>query len=148
LSVDSASIGDEGAGALAKAGGFEQLQRLRFTRCRIGDDGLAALLASRRLAGLTGVSLFRGEVTGAGVAALADTPGRSALRRLWLAWNPIVTVDIGRLAVVLEEYPVLELDLRGCPLPRPARAEILLRFGDRVSVEMPDSRRRGRRIAG
>jgi uncharacterized protein (TIGR02996 family) len=147
LTLEYTQIDDRGVADLTEAAGLCNLASLSLPWSQVGDDGLLALLDSRRLA-LSDLSLFNCAVTGAGVESMADVRGRLGFESLDLGANPIGEFDVDQLAVIMEKYPNLRLNLLQCPIPRPLREEVQRRFGERVFVDNPDPPRQRRRITG
>lgn len=103
-------LGPVAVKALANCGSLRGLRVLNLTNNFVGDAGAAALAASRSLSGLLELDLRNADVGDAGAIALAESPYFENL---------------------------LRLDLRnrdGRTFNKAARAALLARFGDRVSL--------------
>ncbi|HEY1188183.1 MAG TPA: TIGR02996 domain-containing protein [Gemmata sp.] len=134
--------GDRAAAAVAGAPWFAGLASVHVWMSRIGDAGLAALLAPRTA--LSDVTLGYSRVSARGLLALADRPADPPLRNLCL-WAsrifcedrplaPKWSLDPDRLSAVLHRHRALRIDLGQCPIPEGTRAELRERFGDRVEI--------------
>lgn len=84
----SGSIGDAGVRALAASEKLGAIRRLRLSYCDIGDEGLAALVASPNF-GARSLALGSNDVGDAGAAALAAAPALANITNLYLPRNPI-----------------------------------------------------------
>ena len=94
LMLPELPIGTSGARTIAASG--MRLTRLDLEDGRIGDRGLAALVASPHLSGLIDARLS-GNRLGAGAAALADRSVWPLLSQCWLSGNPIPRVIAKKL---------------------------------------------------
>lgn len=88
-------LDEDSAAELAKAPWLARVSHL-IVRGPLGDEGLAALVKSRHLAGLTALNLSSNELSGEGLAALGKQ--LPALRRLVLTNNPIGDEGLAALA--------------------------------------------------
>lgn len=88
-------LDEDSAAELAKAPWLSRVAHL-IVRGPLGDDGLAALVKSKHLAGLTALNLSSNELSGEGLAALGKQ--LPALRRLVLTNNPIGDEGLAALA--------------------------------------------------
>jgi uncharacterized protein (TIGR02996 family) len=74
LDLGDTGLCDDGAEALARAGGFPKLQTLRLRENRISDAGVQALARARWLSGLVTLDLSENAIVYAGARALAESP--------------------------------------------------------------------------
>lgn len=93
-----------------------RLRRLSLAENRVGDEGAAALAASRRSAYLAHLDLFANGIGGGGVRALAGSAFFSSLETLDLSANPIGDEGARMLASSLGLDRLHTLRLRGCEL--------------------------------
>ena len=109
LDLSANRLGPVAVKHLAACAGFRGLRVLNLANNPVGDAGAAALAAARPLAGLIELDLRDADVGYAGAIALAESPHLDGLLRL-------------------------DLRTAGRSLGDKARAALIARFGDNVSV--------------
>lgn len=90
-------LGAKGARVLAEAPDLAAIRKLNLAGCRLGDDGVAALLASPHL-GCTQLTLREDDMTDEGAQALAGAPALARCRALFLARNRLGDEAVAALA--------------------------------------------------
>jgi hypothetical protein len=90
-------LGAEGARVLAQAPELAAIRKLNLAGCRLGDDGVAALLASPHLA-CRQLTLRENDIGDEGAQALAEAPALAGCRALFLARNQIGDQGVAALA--------------------------------------------------
>lgn len=90
-------LGAEGARVLAQAPELAAVRKLNLAGCRLGDDGVAALLDSPHLA-CTQLTLRENDIGDQGAQALAGAPALAGCRALFLARNQIGDEGVAALA--------------------------------------------------
>lgn len=92
LTLNSASVGDDGVRGLAAAMSFPRLHTLDLSGCDIHNKGAALLAGCAALAGLTTLNLSSNHIGNAGAQALAQSPHLHRLQHLNLHRNPFAKV--------------------------------------------------------
>jgi uncharacterized protein (TIGR02996 family) len=128
-------------GAFAPAARVAPVRRLDLSKCAVGDGGVAALVRSPLLRGLTHLRLRECGITSAGAAALAACDALTELRELDLSENPIGDAGATALADGPALREVWDLKVSGCELTERglfALAELpgLGRYGLRHDIEL------------
>jgi uncharacterized protein (TIGR02996 family) len=90
-------LGATGARVLAEAPDLAAIRKLNLAGCRLGDDGVAALLASPHL-GCTQLTLREDDITDEGAQTLAGAPALARCRALFLARNRLGDEAVAALA--------------------------------------------------
>lgn len=90
-------LGAKGARLLAEAPALASIRKLNLAGCALGDDGVAALVASPHLA-CTQLTLRENAITDEGAQALADAPALAGCRALFLARNELGDDGVRALA--------------------------------------------------
>jgi uncharacterized protein (TIGR02996 family) len=87
----------KGVRILAEASDLAAIRKLNLAGCRLGDDGVAELLASPHLA-CTQLTLRENDISDEGAQALADAPALAQCRALFLARNQLGDESVAALA--------------------------------------------------
>ncbi len=90
-------LGAKGVRLLAEAPDLAAIRKLNLAGCRLGDDGVAALLASPHLA-CTQLTLRENDISDEGVEALAGALALAPCRALFLARNVLGDEAVAALA--------------------------------------------------
>lgn len=90
-------LGQKGVRILAEAPALAAIAKLNLAGCRLGDDGVAELLASPYLA-CTQLTLRENDIGGEGAEALAGAPALARCRALFLARNQLGDGAVAALA--------------------------------------------------
>jgi uncharacterized protein (TIGR02996 family) len=90
-------LGQKGVRILAEAPALAAIAKLNLAGCRLGDDGVAELLASPYLA-CTQLTLRENDISDEGAEALAGAPALARCRALFLARNQLGDEAVAALA--------------------------------------------------
>lgn len=113
---------------------WDRLRRLDLQACRLGDEGLAPVVASR-LPVLEDLDLSNNDLTDDAISILLRSGLPRQLKRLILGGNPLSDASAQLLA---EEWPtgaddrLEELNLRFTHIGTPGHGALTARFGGRV----------------
>ncbi len=116
---------------------WDRLKELNLEECRIGDEGMARLVQSESLVGLSCLDVSANDLTDTAVESLLASDLPSQLKRFILGGNDIT--DAGAVALA-ERWPTAaadrleHLNLRFTNIGPTGQAALLRRFGGRVDL--------------
>jgi uncharacterized protein (TIGR02996 family) len=134
LIINSATINDEGAVALANSHHLANLTSLDLAYNLIGEAGVMALANSTHLSNLTYLDLTENLLGNSGAVALANSPHLTKLTDLRLRYNEIGDTGAVALANSTHLTNLSRLDLERNEIGDAGAKALRARFGDAVKL--------------